>query len=218
MNHIAESNLSQNNTLPRGVNVVLLGATGAGKSTTGWQLAKLLGYGFIDLDAAIEYRSGKSVFDIFATDGEAKFRDLEGKALGELRGISSHVLAVGAGAAVEDENWQVMQELGLTVWLNTPSNEIARRLLQNPIELKKRPLLAEVLEQQDTSQRLNLLSERLKALIGHRISRYKQSDITISDAFSTPDTTARLIKDHLSKSHPTSFSPSFKPLDRWHIM
>ncbi|MEX3574760.1 shikimate kinase, partial [Mycobacterium tuberculosis] len=53
---------------------VLVGLPGSGKSTIGRRLAKALGVGLLDTDVAIEQRTGRSIADIFATDGEQEFR------------------------------------------------------------------------------------------------------------------------------------------------
>lgn len=56
---------------------VLVGLPGSGKSTIGRRLAKALGVGLLDTDVAIEQRTGRSIADIFATDGEQEFRRIE---------------------------------------------------------------------------------------------------------------------------------------------
>ncbi|WP_234898893.1 shikimate kinase, partial [Mycolicibacter kumamotonensis] len=56
---------------------VLVGLPGAGKSTIGRRLAKALGVEMLDTDAAIEARTGRSIADIFANDGEQEFRRIE---------------------------------------------------------------------------------------------------------------------------------------------
>ncbi|MCH9701173.1 MAG: AAA family ATPase, partial [Actinomycetia bacterium] len=56
---------------------VLVGLPGSGKSTIGRRLAKTLGLGLLDTDAAIEKATGRTIAEIFATDGEAEFRRIE---------------------------------------------------------------------------------------------------------------------------------------------
>ena len=58
-------------------NIILVGATASGKSTVGYQLSRLLGLGYIDLDKWIEQKSGKSITQIFEDSGEEYFRSLE---------------------------------------------------------------------------------------------------------------------------------------------
>ena len=198
-----------------GSNIILMGATGAGKTTTGWVLARLVGYGFIDLDLLIEEREKKTVQALFEAKGEDHFRELERSHLRTLSGLRSHVLSVGGGAVMDEDNWQLLQEMGTTVWINTPAEEIARRLLAVESELAKRPLLAEVMSQPDPEARHKLLSERLKALIGNRVGRYKQARLAVSDSFSTPETTAHLVKDLLVREGILTLSREHCPFDRW---
>ena len=80
---------------------ILIGPPGAGKSTVGHLLAQRLGSGFLDTDTLVEETAGKPVSDIFITDGEAVFRELERAAVS--RGLASHpgVLALGGGAVMD---------------------------------------------------------------------------------------------------------------------
>jgi shikimate kinase len=181
-------------------NIILVGSTGSGKSTVGWHLARLLGYGFIDTDSYIAKKIGKSVTDIFANGGETAFRAAEkGEILG-FNGIRCHVIAPGGGALTDQESWNMLRILGVTVWLNSPVEEIARRLLRSPQELQARPLLKEVLTEKDLGVRSLKLIERLKAMIGQRISRYKEAQFMIEDPYSTPESTATQIKQLLIKN------------------
>jgi shikimate kinase len=196
-------------------NIVLLGAMGSGKSTVGWVLSRIVGFGFIDLDAAIEARARKPIAALFAEKGEAHFRELESDVLAKLRGLRSHVLSVGGGAVMSDANWEILQDLGATVWLNTPPAEIARRFNANDAELKKRPLLSELADYKDKEQRQKLLTERLAALIGQRMERYRQATVAVSDSFSTPESTAHLIREVLVKEGILRLPAEHRAYDRW---
>lgn len=77
--------------------IVLVGMPASGKSTIGAQLAAELGWPFVDVDAMIEAESGRLIREIFADEGEARFRELEVDAT--LRALSrSAVVALGGGA------------------------------------------------------------------------------------------------------------------------
>jgi shikimate kinase len=80
---------------------ILIGPPGAGKSTVGLLLAEELGVAFTDTDSMVEEMAGKPVSDIFVSDGEPAFRDLERTAVA--RGVASHpgVLALGGGAVMD---------------------------------------------------------------------------------------------------------------------
>ena len=80
--------------------VVLVGLPGAGKSTTGRRLAKILCVPFADSDDLVEARAGRSVRDIFATDGEAAFRALEAEAVADALTGFDGVLSLGGGAVL----------------------------------------------------------------------------------------------------------------------
>ena len=81
---------------------VLIGLPGSGKSTIGRRLAKALGIGFLDTDAAIEDRTGRTVADIFATDGEQEFRRIEETVIREALQTHDGILSLGGGAVTTD--------------------------------------------------------------------------------------------------------------------
>ncbi|WP_420239082.1 shikimate kinase [Telmatobacter bradus] len=78
--------------------IVLTGFMGSGKSTVGPQLAHTLGWRFVDADDAIVQQAGVAIPEIFRTQGEAAFRDLEHKAIARLAAEDRLVLALGGGA------------------------------------------------------------------------------------------------------------------------
>lgn len=201
-----------------GTNIILMGAMGSGKSTVGWLLAKLLGFGFFDLDATIEAAEKKPVHVIFEEKGESYFRDLERETLKRFASLRNHVISLGGGAVSDDDSWDLINQMGITVWLNPPPDEIARRLSASSELLAARPLLAELATHKDPETRHKLLSERISALTGNRVGRYKQAQVTISDRFSTPDSTARLLLDTLIKEGVLKLSQEHKPFDKWHIL
>jgi shikimate kinase len=77
---------------------VLVGLPGAGKSTIGRRLAKALGVEMVDTDAAIEARTGRSIADIFANDGEQEFRRIEEEVVRAALAEHDGVLSLGGGA------------------------------------------------------------------------------------------------------------------------
>lgn len=85
--------------LLRGVNLFLVGMMGAGKSTVGKLLAPQLQYRFVDMDNLIEACAQRSIADIFRTEGEAYFRELESQVLQEVCAHSRLVVATGGGSS-----------------------------------------------------------------------------------------------------------------------
>lgn len=75
-----------------------MGLPGSGKSTIGRRLAKALGVEMLDTDAAIEARTGRSIADIFATDGEQEFRRIEEEVVRAALADHGGVLSLGGGA------------------------------------------------------------------------------------------------------------------------
>jgi shikimate kinase len=82
--------------------IILLGFMGSGKTTVGRLLAERLGRSFVDLDDRIEAAAGKTISEIFATDGEDAFRDAEAQALATLLGAGRDPDAVRSGACAPD--------------------------------------------------------------------------------------------------------------------
>ncbi len=87
---------------------VLIGPPGAGKTTVGQLVAALLGAGFLDTDDVVEQMAGKPVSDIFTTDGEPAFRELERAAVA--RSLAGHggVLALGGGAVMDPASRELL--------------------------------------------------------------------------------------------------------------
>jgi shikimate kinase len=81
--------------------LVIVGPPGAGKTTVGRVVARRLGVAFADADALIEQRAGKTIADIFVTDGEAAFRELERDVVAEALAGTDGVLALGGGAVLD---------------------------------------------------------------------------------------------------------------------
>lgn len=119
--------------------IVLVGMMGVGKTTAGRQLASRLGRRLIDSDELIEARTGRTVREIFESDGEAAFRTLETAALLEaLDDNEPLVIAAAGGVLIRDENRAALRRSGASVvWLRADPEVLAERALQG----EHRPLL-----------------------------------------------------------------------------
>lgn len=123
---------------PAGDNVVLIGFMGSGKTTIGRRMEKEYGYSFLDTDAYIEAKEGRSINRIFAEEGEAYFRQLETAVIKELIANTSHALiATGGGMPLRKENARLLRELGLVFYLETSEEGIWERVKDS----HDRPLL-----------------------------------------------------------------------------
>lgn len=118
--------------LKRTPGLYLVGFMGSGKSAVGSLLAHELGWSFADTDQDIEKTEGISIAEIFDTRGEQEFRRLEREALRKrLRDIECGrpmVVALGGGAFVDAENRKLLEERGVTIWLDCPFPRVCARL------------------------------------------------------------------------------------------
>lgn len=99
-------------------NIVLVGMPGCGKSTVGKALAKRLSRPFFDADQEIVKRAGKSIPEIFQTEGESGFRKIETEVLFDLCRQSGAVIATGGGAVTVPQNHDILRQNSLVVFLN----------------------------------------------------------------------------------------------------
>ena len=136
--------------------VVLVGLPGAGKSTVGAELARRLGVAFADTDDLIAEQTGRSVSEIFSTQGEPAFRQLEADMIAEALAGFDGVLALGGGAVTTESVRQDLAASGVpVVQLCAEQDELLDRLAGAEL----RPLLAG-----DAPARLAALAEARSAL------------------------------------------------------
>lgn len=116
---------------------VLIGFMGAGKSSVGRVVAKRLGAEFVDLDARIESAAGRSVQEIFASQGEGVFRDMEKEAIREAVSVPGRVVAAGGGAFCDAGNRALLKGYAPVVFLDASPETVIGRLSPDA----SRPLL-----------------------------------------------------------------------------
>ncbi len=119
--------------------VFLIGFMGSGKSTLGRVVSKFSGLQFIDLDNFIERRFRANIRDIFARDGEERFREIEHRMLTEISDFENTIIACGGGTPCHFDNMDIMNAKGTTVLLEASEQILHRRLVRGR---HKRPLLA----------------------------------------------------------------------------
>ena len=150
--------------------IYLIGFMGVGKSTIGRQLAKKLGYTFLDLDHVFEKKYKLSIDNFFSKYGEELFRQLESELLTSTFSKDNIVIATGGGTACNKDGISLMNENGLTVYLEMPVGGLINRLTKGR---KKRPLIKGLSE--------NNLQEDVKQRLQARLQYYNQAKI-ITDA------------------------------------
>ena len=120
-----------------GMNIVLIGLMGSGKSTVARLAAQNLGFAYADTDHLITDTAGCSIPDIFAREGEAGFRQRETQALRSLLGTERLVIATGGGIVTQPDNIPLLKQLGYVVWLNATPDTLHSRTARSD----DRPLL-----------------------------------------------------------------------------
>lgn len=161
--------------------VILIGLSGAGKSSLAPVLAARLGLEAIDTDEMIAAIFDRPVPRIFSDYGEAVFRAAERKVLHDACQRTGAVIATGGGAVLDEANWAAMRPGSVIVHLTAARDVILHRLAEQlaPDPLTERPLLAGG----DPAERLERLWEERQAL-------YRRADITIETTGLTLDQVA----------------------------
>ena len=154
---------------PAGPHVILVGLPGAGKTTVGEGVAKVLGRAFLDLDREIERRQGTTIAQIFAERGEYQFRQYEQKLTEELRGVGGMILSPGGGWVASPENVALLRPPGRIIYLRVRPETALKRM--GP-ERSTRPMLF----------RPDPLVE-LRRLLDARRKAYESADQTIDTEF-----------------------------------
>lgn len=155
--------------------VVLTGMMGAGKSHIGRLLAEALGIPFADSDRLVEERAGYRIAEIFARDGEVKFRSAEKAVILELLEQGVQVIATGGGALMDEETLAAVRENAVSIWLKADLAPLTGRLAN----AKDRPLLAG-----------GNIRQTLENLLSKREPVYRQADITVNTIEGAIDQTA----------------------------
>lgn len=124
------------------MNAALIGYRGCGKTTVGRKLADRLWRKFVDIDDLIVQKAGKSIKDIFAQDGEEHFRQIESQVLAEAIKLEDHVIGLGGGTVMREQNRRLLKEAGVkTFYLRCDPQELLRRIQADQRSPETRPNL-----------------------------------------------------------------------------
>ena len=159
-------------------NLVLVGFMGTGKSAVGRILAARMSRTFVDMDATIETRTGKTIPTIFAEDGEPYFRALERALASELAARTGLVVASGGGLVLNPQNIRVLSRTGTVVCLTATPEAILARLSGS----QNRPLLAGTERER-----------RVRDLLEQRRPFYEAISLQVDTTYLTPDAVADAI-------------------------
>ena len=163
-------------------NILITGFSGSGKTATGKEVARRLGWRFVDTDEEIASAAGKSIEAIFAQDGELAFRDLEHRCLSAACEGEKQVVSAGGGMMVDQRNRDLMQRSGVVVGLEATPETIYRRLADEsaePGERAARPMLGQDGE-----------LERIRSLKSERQSSYALGQWTVHTDRLSPEQVA----------------------------
>lgn len=157
---------------PRNRLIYLTGFMGSGKSTVGPILANTLGYEFLDIDKLIEQKSDRPIVQLFDAVGEKGFRSLEREAISEVAALDGYVVSLGGGTIANEDNFRLIQQSGIIVYLQLSQEEILQRVRNK----QDRPMLKDSHGNPLSAQEL---PKRIEELLGRREQFYGRADIVI---------------------------------------
>ncbi|MFT4111502.1 shikimate kinase [Silvibacterium sp.] len=175
--------------------IILIGFMGAGKSTTGRLLARALGWRFADSDELIQKQAGRTIAEIFSTDGEPAFRALESSVICEHSHGEKLVLALGGGAIEHPATREHLHAMPNTrvVYLEAPLELMIQRCLEEPGGAT-RPILADRTH----------LADRFQSRLPH----YRSAHLTVPTAHLTPEQVVDQILAALEEKAPELEAPT----------
>lgn len=153
--------------------IYLTGFMGSGKSTVGPILANTLGYEFLDIDKLIEQKADRPIVQLFDAVGEKGFRTLEREAINEIAGLDGYVVSLGGGTIANEENFKIIQQSGIIVYLQLSQEVILQRVKHK----QDRPMLKDAMGNQLPPLEL---PKRIEELLGRRELFYGRADIVVS--------------------------------------
>lgn len=161
--------------------IFLIGMMGSGKSTIGQLLSEELGLSYFDTDDIISSLEGKSIAEIFEHQGENYFRNLEKELIHNWK-LSDGVVATGGGLPCHNENIDVLNQKGKTIYLLTSVDQLAKRVFDD----QTRPLLA--------GKTINEIKNTISDLLKSRKIYYDKSKIKVKTDPSPEDCMRRIVR------------------------
>ncbi|MDR0800958.1 shikimate kinase [Fluviicola sp.] len=168
--------------------IFLIGFMGSGKTTVGKLLAEQLQLPFVDSDHWIEERNRKSVNAIFETEGEAFFRDQEWLFLNEAANFDPSVISLGGGLPVIENALELINEIGVSVYLNVSLLTLIQRLKE---EREFRPKLKGLSDAE--------FYPFVEALLSERVQFYKKARLFMPNERNKPGELVEKICKELNK-------------------
>lgn len=173
----------QDRTIQFQNSIALIGMRGSGKSVVGRILSDLLGVQHIDTDEVIVQQVGKTIAEIFASEGESNFRKYESDVLQKISADPPVVVSAGGGAILDEKIVQHLRSIAVVVWLIAEADVLWQRISSDTKTSQTRPTLT------------NLTGlDEMKQLLQDRYLQYKQAcTFTIDTTNKTPEQVAQEI-------------------------
>lgn len=182
-----------------GINIILIGFMGSGKTHWGKIWSERHQWEFSDLDQEIEKEEGLTISEIFEKYGEAQFREMESAQLKKFQGKGNFLLSSGGGAPCFGDNMELMGIMGTVIYLKATPQYILDRIME---EREKRPLLNKV----NPAELLFFITNKLK----ERAPFYEKAH-TILDAEQLKEDSLENILIKLTEEHIRKNTPSPSP-------
>lgn len=147
-------------------NIVLVGLSGSGKTTIGKLLEQKINLKFIDTDEIIVNNENRSINDIFATDGEKYFRQIEFEVVRKVSEQNDLIISTGGGVVLNQENIDNLKKNGIVFYLKTSVDTLVNRLKNDTT----RPLL-----------KTDDLRLKLEKMLFDRATFYEKADYIIKN-------------------------------------
>jgi shikimate kinase len=167
-------------------NIILTGFMGVGKTSVGMQLAKDLGYTFVDIDKLIETDQNLSITSLFSKFGEPYFREVEETIIRQVMTGEGQVVSTGGGAVIRDANREAFKKAGYVVCLAASPEVIYGRIKHET----HRPLL-------QTAEP----KAKIKELLDSRAKFYAQADACIDTSDKSVDDVIKAIKERIRHAY-----------------
>jgi len=167
-------------------NIILTGFMGVGKTSVGTQLAKDLGFTFVDIDKLIEADQNLTITSIFSKFGEPYFRDVEARIIGQVMMGEGQVVSTGGGAVIQDRNRDAFKKAGFIVCLTASPDVIYERIKHET----HRPLL------QTADPKA-----KIKELLDSRAKFYAQADVCIDTSEKSVVDVIKAIKERIRHAY-----------------
>lgn len=165
-------------------NIILIGPSGSGKTTLAAKLAETGAFAHIDTDQVLEAGTGMSPAQIFENQGEEAFRTLETALIKAMLNPSENdtagdtdrgfVMATGGGLPCTPGNFEILEKLGITIYLQADAQTLAKRVVESKTA---RPMLASKDEEEKSS-----LSKRIQDLLDKRETIYERASHIVNTA------------------------------------